>query len=550
MAAARTRPPVTLLQQVGLTVFLLSISVTLLALQAASGVLKHTRKSNFRRRRALLSRLGLQESRDDRKTIIGFFHPYCNAGGGGERVLFEAIRHHLQSDDSIVCVVYSGDVTASESLQGSRRPRPIVSGSSSIADGGGTATKEEILIKAKDRFDIDLSSLATRIAFLPLKSRRMISDGYWTRLTMLGQSFGSMILAKEACEELLPDYFIDTMGYAFTFPVVRLFKHTIPIGAYVHYPTISTDMLARVKNRQAGHTNDASVSGSPLKSHIKLIYYHLFAMVYGWCLRRADALVVNGTWTQNHINHFTLRKAARNSDGTAKANLHRRDLAAKAEIVYPPCDTRSLEGFDLNGRTNTIVSLAQFRPEKEHSTQLKLLRALFDLRQDLLEREPPVRLVMMGSCRNQEDEGRIEGLKKLAKELDLQDRVEFIVNAPYATILEQLSQASIGLSTMVDEHFGINVVEFMAAGLITLSHASAGPLLDIAVPVDGKPTGFHATNVESFAEECSKIFDLSAEEVLAIRRRARGRARDVFSATAFTQAWDQHLWQRLQRSRR
>ena len=25
-------------------------------------------------------------------TVVGFFHPYCNAGGGGERVLWVAIR--------------------------------------------------------------------------------------------------------------------------------------------------------------------------------------------------------------------------------------------------------------------------------------------------------------------------------------------------------------------------------------------------------------------------------------------------------------------------
>lgn len=25
------------------------------------------------------------------KTIVGIFHPYCNAGGGGERVLWEAV---------------------------------------------------------------------------------------------------------------------------------------------------------------------------------------------------------------------------------------------------------------------------------------------------------------------------------------------------------------------------------------------------------------------------------------------------------------------------
>lgn len=36
-----------------------------------------------------------------------------------------------------------------------------------------------------------------------------------------------------------------------------------------------------------------------------------------------------------------------------------------------------------------------------------------------------------------------------------------MVNAPYPQILELLGHASVGLNTMVDEHFGINVVEFM-----------------------------------------------------------------------------------------
>ena len=42
-----------------------------------------------------------------------------------------------------------------------------------------------------------------------------------------------------------------------------------------------------------------------------------------------------------------------------------------------------------------------------------------------------------------------------------QEYVEFLVNEPYSRILELLGEASIGLNTMVDEHFGINVVEFM-----------------------------------------------------------------------------------------
>lgn len=62
----------------------------------------------------------------------------------------------------------------------------------------------------------------------------------------------------------------DTMGYAFTFHVVILLGG-IPVGAYVHYPTISTDMLARVKARKAWHTNSDSISSSSALSQGKLL---------------------------------------------------------------------------------------------------------------------------------------------------------------------------------------------------------------------------------------------------------------------------------------
>jgi alpha-1,2-mannosyltransferase len=60
------------------------------------------------------------------------------------------------------------------------------------------------------------------------------------------------------------------MGYAFTFPVAVFMG--VPVGAYVHYPTISTDMLARVRSRQAGHTNSDVISSSSVLSRGKLLY--------------------------------------------------------------------------------------------------------------------------------------------------------------------------------------------------------------------------------------------------------------------------------------
>lgn len=49
------------------------------------------------------------------------------------------------------------------------------------------------------------------------------------------------------------------------------------------------------------------------------------------------------------------------------------------------------------------------------------------------------------------------------EELTAQDHVTFLVNAPYGEVVRQLGRASIGLNTMQDEHFGINVVEFMVS---------------------------------------------------------------------------------------
>jgi len=40
-------------------------------------------------------------------------------------------------------------------------------------------------------------------------------------------------------------------------------------------------------------------------------------------------------------------------------------------------------------------------------------------------------------------------------------------------------QAKVAIHTMREEHFGITIVEMMAAGMVTIAHASGGPLRDI-----------------------------------------------------------------------
>lgn len=78
---------------------------------------------------------------------------------------------------------------------------------------------------------------------VPLPSRDLLLPGRYPRFTMLGQASGSVRVAWQGLCQLLPELFVDTTGWAFPYPLARLAGARV--AAYVHYPTISTNMLQR-----------------------------------------------------------------------------------------------------------------------------------------------------------------------------------------------------------------------------------------------------------------------------------------------------------------
>ena len=88
---------------------------------------------------------------------------------------------------------------------------------------------------------------------------------------MLGQSLGSMVLGWEALSHVIPDVFFDSMGYAFVLPIAK-WVAGCTVGCYVHYPTISTDMLSRVERQEDSFNNDSAVSRSSVLTMAKLLY--------------------------------------------------------------------------------------------------------------------------------------------------------------------------------------------------------------------------------------------------------------------------------------
>lgn len=88
---------------------------------------------------------------------------------------------------------------------------------------------------------------------------------------------------------------------------------------------------------------------------------------------------------------------------------------------------------------------------------------------------------------------------------------------------------------MWNEHFGIGIVEMMAAGLIVVAHGSGGPQSDIVVPHQGQKTGYLATSVEAYAERLYQALTMDSKEAIRIRQAAQASASrfsdEVFAAS-------------------
>lgn len=283
-------------------------------------------------------------------------------------------------------------------------------------------------------------------------------------------------MACDAFSLLVPDILVDTMGYAFVLALSKALFPKMPTGAYVHYPTISTDMLSSLREDGQGLNAGA---GKGARGSLKTKYWEAFALMYTTVGSTIDLVVTNSTWTQNHIQQLWGER--RKIKGMADSR-----------IIYPPVAVEELEEeikIDEEAekaRGPIILYIAQFRPEKNHTL---IIRAFAKLLSGESFTARDTKLVLVGSVRDKEDATRVYQLRLLAYELKLKDKVDFICDATWPQILDWLRRSSIGANGMWNEHFGIGIVEYQAAGLVSIVHDSGGPKQDIVVDLDGKPTG-------------------------------------------------------------
>jgi alpha-1,2-mannosyltransferase len=130
---------------------------------------------------------------------LALFHPFCEGGGGGERVLFQAI-----------------DTVVNSGKRSRHQFKRII-----IYSKETNSTIDNILNNVRERFQIELKQNmdGVKIELVQLKTVGLLNPKNYPRFTLLLQSLAEFFVGLEAMYKFLPDVFIDTTGCPFTLPV-------------------------------------------------------------------------------------------------------------------------------------------------------------------------------------------------------------------------------------------------------------------------------------------------------------------------------------------
>ncbi|MEM0249139.1 MAG: glycosyltransferase, partial [Ignisphaera sp.] len=146
-------------------------------------------------------------------------------------------------------------------------------------------------------------------------------------------------------------------------------------------------------------------------------------------------------------------------------------LGVKAFVVYPPVDVEKYQPLAKNPeREDLVITVGRIeRGKKQHVIPA------------IARETPGVKYAIIGTI------GQIDYfqyVKRLIKKFDLEERVRIYTNLSEDLKVRLLSRAKVYLHTMKYEHFGIAVVEAIAAGSIPIVHRYSGSWIDVVSPLE------------------------------------------------------------------
>src|SRR6266567_1403861 len=172
----------------------------------------------------------------------------------------------------------------------------------------------------------------------------------------------------------------------------------------------------------------------------------------------------------------------------------------ESKTVYPPCPVEAFSELSkVQPRENLVVTIGRIVPEKRFHLFVELARLV-----------PETRFVAIGSL-SEDSSAYYERLTRTAPE-----NVSFVLS-PLRKVKNILGRAMAYVHCAENEHFGITIVEAMAAGCVPIVHDSGGPREIVTIDV-----GFRWSDLSTAARQ---ITTLSENDHLRRRFSAASSAR-------------------------
>src|SRR5918911_1613961 len=226
------------------------------------------------------------------------------------------------------------------------------------------------------------------------------------------------------------DIIINTHGNA----MPRSIPPNIPCILYLHFP-------ASLMN-YAGYNNNKYQ-----KSFFWTMYFKPYQVIANTltkrALKRSNIVLTNSEFTRNAV-----KKAYPDVD---------------PYVLYPPGDIeRFSSSYRSNARKRQVLVLSRFSPEKHIEISINVARLLGNVKFKVIGSLIPI------------NRPYFNYLDKMIQDYGLKDKITLIPNATNEEIIDAMSESMVYLHTMYGEHFGVSIIEAMAAGLMPIIPSYGG----------------------------------------------------------------------------
>jgi alpha-1,2-mannosyltransferase len=322
-----------------------------------------------------------------------------------------------------------------------------------------------------------------------------------------------------ACERFDVSAFEDFFGVQGLFENVRLltypsFQPSFPKAVLYQrliYNQLQLHKIALEKKRFDLVLNTAEVANQPA-TRIPAVEYCYFPDYFShlesnslpklWELYYLPARV----FYHSRVSHIDRLLAV--SDYTRE--FVRKKWGRDSTTLYPPCPVELYKDLRHQPKENSVVTVGRLGPEKR-----------IELFLDLARRMPRVSFSVIGSVPT-EKTVYSNWLRKIAPA-----NVSFMI-APLRKVKGVLGRAKVYFHSALNEHFGITIVEAMAAGCVPVVHNSGG-----AREIVSEVVGYKWDTIDEAVRQVSTLIEndgIRKPLSEAASSRAEGFGPDVFQS--------------------